>query len=179
MLNVWLTKGDTSLYHIHETPSMFIFLTATSLGAQLLNENPVTTQTQVGQTWYNPFLTKQIHKVWVNSDVPLHAMDIELLYHIDTTKAYFNDQLLHSYLFMETPVCRIYKIELEAGKEIAVQSTPAPIIPVILDGTLQLIYENKLMEKKPGEFCWIDQNRKFKFINKSTQKAVFYLYAFR
>lgn len=179
VLNVWLTKGDTSLYHIHEIPSMFVFLTATSLGTQLLNENPVNMQTQVGQTWYNPFHTKQIHKVWINNDVPLHALDIELLYRIDTTKTYFNDALLHSYLFLETPVCRIYKVELEAGKELAVQKTPAAIVPVILEGTVQLIDENKLLEKKTGEFYWVDRGRKLKFINKSVQKAVFYLYALR
>ena len=39
LLDVWLPPGDTTLYHIHETPSVFVILSHTITGAQIKGGN--------------------------------------------------------------------------------------------------------------------------------------------
>ena len=40
LLNVLLPAGDTTLYHIHSTPSVFIGFTKTTTGSQLIYQQP-------------------------------------------------------------------------------------------------------------------------------------------
>ena len=40
ILDVHLGPGDTTLYHLHNTPSVFIIFTNTNVGSQLIGKQP-------------------------------------------------------------------------------------------------------------------------------------------
>lgn len=80
LLDVWLPPGDTTLFHIHATPSLFIYLSNSSIGSQKKGEEWVNETTVAGKSWYRSFLHDPlIHRV-CNSDTSIfHVNDIEIL----------------------------------------------------------------------------------------------------
>lgn len=79
-LDVWIPPGDTSLFHIHATPSLFIELTTAKISSQIKGEKWVTTQEAAGKTWYRSFINDTlVHRVCNSDTVPFHVNDIEIL----------------------------------------------------------------------------------------------------
>src|SRR5205085_1574798 len=114
ILNVLLPPGDTSLYHLHSTPSVFISLTTTKTAAQLKGSEPspfgLSTQ---GNIWFENLSAPhtRIHRVWNEDTSAFHVVDVELF----TDDAPFSSKLLsaeHSRVVTDTPWVRVYKIEL-------------------------------------------------------------------
>ncbi len=80
LLDVWIPPGDTSLFHIHATPSLFIELTTAKISSQIKGKKWVTTQETPGKTWYRSFVNDTlIHRVCNPDSVPFHVNDIEIL----------------------------------------------------------------------------------------------------
>lgn len=80
LLDVHIAPGDTSLFHIHSTPSVFLILTNTTVGAQILGQDWTKSQEVAGDSWYNSFLNDAlIHRVANCDTVPYHVTDIEIL----------------------------------------------------------------------------------------------------
>src|SRR6478672_943599 len=93
LLDVWLPPGDTTFFHIHEIPSLFLILSKTVTGSQVKGENWVqgTFTSEPGHAWYNDFKNGPlIHRVCNIDSIPFHVMDIEILSH--STKS--SDQIL-------------------------------------------------------------------------------------
>ena len=81
LLDVWLRPGDTSLFHIHETPSVFCYLSNGRYISKTESENNWTVvNASAGQSWYRSFKNgRLIHQVANPFDTALHVTDIELL----------------------------------------------------------------------------------------------------
>lgn len=80
LLDVWIKPGDTTLFHIHSTPSLFLFFTNTNLGSQIMGETWIQTRNETGKASYSSFTSDTlVHRV-SNIDTSLfHVTDIELL----------------------------------------------------------------------------------------------------
>lgn len=80
LLNVWMQPGDTSLFHIHSTPSVFLVFTTTNIVSQLKGGEWEKSIFETGSSWYRSFFKDtQIHRVGIIDTVPLHVTDVELL----------------------------------------------------------------------------------------------------
>ena len=78
VLDVHIPPHDTSLLHKHSTPSVFIVLSNTRTGSQVLVE-PGKPSFADGNIWFESFRdTPRIHRVWNEDTVEFHVMDIEL-----------------------------------------------------------------------------------------------------
>src|SRR6186997_2084863 len=55
LLDVWLQPGDTSLFHIHSTPSVFLYFSGNTIGTQEKDGDWVKEKTVAGKTWYRSF----------------------------------------------------------------------------------------------------------------------------
>src|SRR5689334_22094332 len=64
ILDVFLPPHDTTQFHIHNTPSVFIMLTKTSTGSQLAGKQPSKDVSVAGSFWYDSLVTPRIHRVW-------------------------------------------------------------------------------------------------------------------
>ncbi|HLO37062.1 MAG TPA: hypothetical protein VK173_01090, partial [Lacibacter sp.] len=64
LLDVWIKPGDTSLFHIHSTPSVFLIFTTTTYAAQEKNKDWTTAKVTPGFSWYRSFYKDtQVHRV--------------------------------------------------------------------------------------------------------------------
>lgn len=80
LLNVWLQPGDTSLFHIHSTPSVFLYLSDANIASQVKGGNWVNDRSETGKTWYRSFMGDAlVHRVGNADSVPLHVTDVEIL----------------------------------------------------------------------------------------------------
>src|SRR5882762_10137388 len=67
VLDVHIPPGDTSLIHKHSTPSVFMILSNTKTGSEVIVE-PEKPSFNDGHIWFEGFYTTpRIHRVW-NSD---------------------------------------------------------------------------------------------------------------
>jgi hypothetical protein len=80
LLNVWIPPGDTTQFHIHSTPSVFLLFTNTVTCSQLKGEEWEKGTNIAGDAFYESFLNKpRVHRVSNCDTVPFHVTDIELL----------------------------------------------------------------------------------------------------
>lgn len=79
VLDVRIPPGDTSLFHKHSTPSVFIVLSNTRTGSQVLVESAPARFTD-GHIWFESFRTSpRIHRVWNSDTTEFHVIDLEVL----------------------------------------------------------------------------------------------------
>jgi hypothetical protein len=129
VLDVHIPPGDTSLMHKHSTPSVFMVLSQTKTGSEVLVE-PAKTNFSDGHIWFEAFYDKpRIHRVWNIDTTEFHVVDMEILNKeprpIDppvTDKRF-------SLLFDERPV-RGYRVALPAGERLPVMRRKAAIVVV-------------------------------------------------
>src|SRR5450432_3004027 len=74
VLDVWIAPNDTTQFHIHATPSVFIMLTKTTTSAQLLGQQSVRSISVAGSSRYDSLVTPRIHRVWNDDTTWFHVM---------------------------------------------------------------------------------------------------------
>ena len=80
LMDAWLQPGDTTLYHIHSTPSVFLHFSNATMASQVKGQNWVKEQTVPGYAWYRSFTPdSMIHRVSNYDTVVIHVTDIEIL----------------------------------------------------------------------------------------------------
>ncbi len=80
VLDVWVQPGDTSLFHIHSTPSVFLHFTNTVVCSQIKGKEWVTAKNTQGYAWYRSFVNDTLaHRVSNCDTVSFHVTDVELL----------------------------------------------------------------------------------------------------
>jgi hypothetical protein len=85
LLNVWLQPGDTTLFHIHSTPSVFLHFTNTVVCSQINGKEWVTAKNTQGNAWYRSFVNDTlVHRVSNCDTVPFHVTDVEIISSYDT-----------------------------------------------------------------------------------------------
>ncbi len=172
--------GDTSLFHKHETPSVFIVLSQTKTGAEALIEPPMPPLTN-GNIWFEGFYDKpRVHRVWNSDTSEFHVMDIELPNRdnqpLDTSGINFRNNA-SKLLFDEKPV-KVYRLRLNPDTFLPIQPSKTPILIVALtDGGAKMNVNGNYLSKK-GSYIFIDANTQIQIANLQNIKPellIFYL----
>jgi len=80
LMNVWLQPGDTTMFHIHSTPSVFLHFSNAMMSTQVKGQDWVTDRTVPGYAWYRSFTPdSMVHRVSNGDAVPIHVIDVEIL----------------------------------------------------------------------------------------------------
>ena len=80
LLDVWMQPGDTSMLHIHSTPSLFLHFTNTAVCVQIKGKTWTKNKNTAGNASYTSFVNDTlIHRVSNCDTVPFHVTDIEIL----------------------------------------------------------------------------------------------------
>lgn len=80
LLDVWIKPGDTSQFHIHSTPSLFLYFTNTTVCSQIKGKVWITGKNVAGNASYRSFDNDTlVHRVSNCDTVPFHVTDIEIL----------------------------------------------------------------------------------------------------
>ena len=179
ILNVLLPPGDTTQYHVHSLPSVFISLSKTNTSWQRINEQPVASLSVAGYIWFenlNPPHVK-IHRVWNNDTSVYHVMDVELLAK-DSGFTLKPLNIEHLHLLIDTPWVRTYTIKLAKNEQAIIKEQQSNFILVAInDATINLNENGKESRSiiKSGKFYWIKTNDKFSVISLGDTPANFAL----
>jgi len=174
-LNVLIPPGDTTQYHLHSTPSVFINFTKTNTGSQLLNQQPQKSTSVPGTIYFENLSAPntRVHRVWNNDAAVFHVMDVELLGK-DTGFAEAPLDLAYATLIVNLPCVRAYKTALPKMQTITVKQRASAFLIVAVNNTNGYIIENgtkKPITLQAGELFWIEPSSNFTIGNLDKEDA--------
>lgn len=179
VLDVRIPPGDTSLYHIHTTPSVFVFFTNSTNSSQLLGKDATYGKLNCGRIMFENLAAPntRTHRVW-NTDIDtFHVMDIELLYN---DSGFFERALSDPNLKMEidTGWVRAYRLILSKSNQFTLNNKKNSFLLISFDTTsLQIIERGKTRSEKleAGDFLEIKTGETFSIKITSDEDAEFAL----
>jgi hypothetical protein len=185
ILDVHILPGDTSQFHIHQTPSIFLVLSNAKTGSQVVQEenHTATLFSHDGNIWFEGFYRMpRIHRVWNRDSIEFHVMDVEL-----PNKNYAQiDSPFHqpafTFLFEEKPV-RAYRLSIMPGSKISISPRRAALLVISLQDSLVLVHSesqdvkaNNSAKKyfyKKGDFVYYQPHNPVEFINEGPKNSEF------
>lgn len=158
ILDVYLAPGDTTQYHLHNTPSVFTFLTTTTTGSQLQGQSPSKSTSAANNAQYDSLVTHRIHRVWNEDNHWFHVMDIELTGGQPRSNVTLlqNDQVK---LLFNKPLVNGYKAQLNTNKELKLPRSATGYLLVSFGNALISFQSSKGLQHrkmKSGHYMWID-----------------------
>jgi hypothetical protein len=175
LLDVRLPPGDTTFFHIHEIPSLFVILSKTVTASQVKGENWIqgTFTSEPGHAWYNDFKNGQlIHRVSNVDTVPFHVMDIEILSNYNK-----NTDQISSFPFDTLFTCTkafAYHINFSNKEDKKLIENRGPIVIIVVSGPGVIVQnqeEKKQQEVLQGKFLWIEPGKKYSIQNEGTDET--------
>jgi hypothetical protein len=169
LLNVLLPPGDTTQFHEHSTPSVFISFTKTNTVSQLIHQEPVESTSSAGSVWFENLKAPniKIHRVWNEDTAAFHVMDVELL---AADSGFTREPLVlqHAELAVNTAWARTYKIQLARSEQLTLKEHTSPFVLVAInDGMITMIKKGagQRLSLQPGTFFWIKPEEQFTLLN--------------
>jgi len=171
LLDVWLQPGDTSLFHIHSTPSVFLIFTETNTVSQIKGGEWEKGKNVAGYSWYRSFFQDTlIHRVGNCDTVPFHVTDVELLssFDINVKKAPLPFPLLY-----ENEKVFAYRLT-KNGFTTAAISNRGPMIAELVTGDEVFYADTATGEKKEikaGGYLYLKPGESFYLAFKGKEKV--------
>ena len=179
ILNVLIPPGDTSQYHIHTTPSLFIRLTNTTTGSQLQGGRPSGGKSIAGTILFENLAQPNIrtHRVWNADKDTFNVMDVELLLK-DTVFDKMPLDMPNLELEIDTNWVRTYRLTMLEGTEFMVKDKKQLLLLVSLNiARMQTTQDGKTgyQTLKPGSYFVIRKRQSFSIKNTSDKSVPFIL----
>jgi hypothetical protein len=179
ILNVLIPPGDTSLYHIHTTPSLFIRLTETNTGSQLKGGNPSNGKSTSGSILFENLAPPhtRTHRVWNADKDTFNVMDIELFFK-DTV---FDEPPLtmsNLELKVDSNWVRAYGLTMSEGTEFTIKNKNQLMILVSLNVAEMQANQNgktSIQTFERGGYIMIKKKQLFSMKNTSEETVAFAL----
>ncbi len=171
LLDVRIPPGDTTQFHIHATPSLFVVLTDAKTGSQVISEEDHSASPIIhyGNIWFEGFYVKpRIHRVFNNDDHIFQVMDIELTNKNFVTIDSPINQNGITLLFEEKPV-RAYRMHLSPGHSVSIQPRKADVLLVQLnDSLVNPGLQVYVPVNSPGQKTFFNMKGYYLYINSGT-----------
>ena len=171
ILDVLLPPGDTTQFHIHSTPSLFVYFTNTNVALQIKGKDWIKSRTVSGNTRYTAYTpdTPLIHRVTNLDSFPFHVNDIEIL------SSYTNKsqaKALGFPLVFENEKSFAYQLKNEDLKGDVVKSHGPLIIELVAGDNVFINYlmKNQSTQVKAGNFLYIEPDIPFNISTNGTSK---------
>jgi hypothetical protein len=175
ILDVRIAPGDTTLFHKHSTPSVFLVLSDTKTGSEVLVQPPNPRSTS-GNVWFESFYTgPRIHRVWNSDTNVFHTIDMELPASRHQKIDPPLDTAMYRLLFDEIPV-RGYRIDLAGGKSIHLSQRKAPMELIALTDPGGKVVANDSPLFKKGDHLFIQPRGNLDLVNQGPSGQGFALF---
>jgi hypothetical protein len=177
ILDVSIKPGDTTLYHIHSTPSVFIHFTKTKVGSNIINQPASSNVNIIGNINYDSLKTPRIHRVWNEDTSWFHVMDVEIV-NPQPAVNHSSLNIKNADLLFDKPLVRGYKLRTSAGQNFNIGKSDLGLLVVSIDEvSLSLIINAKeqIRIMKPGHFIWIQPNENVVIKTLNNQQGSFAL----
>ncbi len=175
LLDVWIKPGDTSLFHIHSTPSVFLIFTTTTYAAQEKNKDWTTAKVVPGYSWYRSFYKDiQVHRVANIDTAVFHVTDVELLSAYKPTE---KREALPFPLLYENERVFAYQLTDSTFTDRRM-SKRGPLIIEVVKGEVKYhdIKGCKSTITKTGEYLYIEPGKEFSFAAAGKEKTLMILF---
>ena len=177
ILDVRIRPGDTTLYHTHATPSVFIYFTNSKVGSEIINQPASSGINVAGNINYDSLKTPRTHRVWNQDTSWFHVMDIELVNPQPMAKHTFTN-IKNTVLLFDEPLVNGYKLQINSRETFTVREPDLRFLLVSLDEVTLSIFINakeQIRVMKPGHFIWIQPNENVVIRTMNNQQAYFTL----
>ena len=179
ILNVLLPPGNTTQYHLHHTPSVFIYFTNTLTGSQLQGGTASTGRNVAGRIQFENLAAPhtRVHRVWNIDKDTMHVIDVELLFK-DSGFVQKPLALPGLTLVIDTTWTRAYRLTLLKGNNCMLSNKDRSLIFISMDAsTIQTKQNGKTNDQtlKPGSFFEIKRNHSFSLKNTGDKTIQFVL----
>ena len=163
VLDVWIKPGDTTLFHIHSTPSLFLHFTNTVVCSQEKGKVWVRGENKEGNASYRSFVNDTlVHRVSNCDTVPFHVTDIEILAPYKSTTQL--NPLPFTVLF-ENEKAFAYRLTSSSFNN-KIISNRGPMIAELIAGS-EITFHDSLNKKsttiKAGKYLYINSGTSFYF----------------
>ena len=139
ILDVNVKPHDTTMFHVHSTPSVFLVFTNTITGTQIKGQGWTEGKNVSGYVWYRSFLNDTlVHRVSNIDKVPFHVTDIEILSGYNKT---YTEPLPFSVLFENEKAVAYRLTDSSINKKII--SNRGPIIAGLVAGDDIILHDTK------------------------------------
>lgn len=163
LLDVNIPPGDTSLFHIHATPSVFLHFTNTVVCSQVKYKEWITAKNIQGNASYRSFVDDTlVHRVSNCDTVPFHVTDIELLSPYNPAKKL---QALPFTLLFENDKVFAYRLTGETFSNQVIKNR-GPMIAEMVAGSEVALFNEKgkeISQLKAGKYAYIKPGAVFYF----------------
>jgi hypothetical protein len=163
LLDVWVKPGDTTQFHIHSLPSVFLQFTTSNVSTQVKGKAWIKEQNTEGNLYFKPFgKDSVIHRVTNCDAKPFHVTDLELL------SPYVSKFPLHQLPFpiiLDNEKVIAYRLNASLLSE-QVNSTHGPMLAELVKGHEVLytdIVTKKSIPMKEGKYLYIPPGNTFQF----------------
>lgn len=170
LLDVWIKPGDTSMLHIHSTPSLFLHFTSTDVCVQIKGKAWTKNKNKAGNASYTSFLNDTlVHRVSNCDTVPFHVTDIEILSSYKPVTPFtslpftvlFDNEKAIAYRLTGTS----FNNQLISGR--------GPIVAELVAGDEVTCYDTKSKRSttiQAGKFLYLEPGSSFYFSAKENKK---------
>ena len=163
ILDVHLSPKDTTLYHLHNTPSVFIIFTNTNVGSQLKGGPPQKGANIKGLISYDSLSAPRIHRVWNEDTSWFHVMDVELTSKLPKGNTPRLQDPLLQLLFNEQQV-NGYSTELKPGNILQLPASATGYLVIskgesVVDFKVNGTRQHRIM--KAAHYIWIEPGNSF------------------
>lgn len=172
VLDVHMKPGDTSLFHKHETPSVFIMIHNVRTGSEvIMQEGPATALSKDPTISFEGFYVKpRIHRVWNRDTSEFHVMDVEILNRNNKKVSTLADPTFQV-LFDEKPVTA-YRLTVTTQTTTSLKREN-PLLIVGLSNATNGVMVNKKAFTRKSDFLFIPGGEAVSFTNKDQQPYSF------
>ena len=169
LLDVWINPGDTTLFHIHSTPSLFLLLSNTDAGSQIMGKEWIKNRNEIGKASYRSFINDTlVHRVGNFDTTLFHVNDIELL---SSYSPNIPIQLLPFTVIFDNEKAIAYKL-IQSSLHKKIIRNRRPMIAELVEGKEVIYYD--VLKKKPtsiltGKYLYIKPKSSFYFSAKENE----------
>ena len=169
LLDVWIEPGDTTLFHIHSTPSFFLQFTSTVVCLQIKDASWIKDKNKEGNASYRSFVNDTlVHRVSNCDTIPFHVTDIELLSSYKTSTQH---QPLPFTVLFNNEKAVAYKLTQSSFNN-QVISNRGPMVAQLVSGDEVMYYDAKKKKStsiKTGKYLYIKPGSSFYFSAKENE----------
>jgi len=170
LLDVWMKPGDTTMFHIHSTPSVFLQFTITVVCIQIKGAAWKKDKNKEGEAVYRSFVNDTlVHRVSNCDTIPFHVTDIELL---SSYKPNTPLQLLPFSLLFDNERAVAYKLTQSSFNN-QIISNRGPMVAQLVSGDEVMYYDAKKKKStsiKTGKYLYVKPGSYFYFTAKENEE---------
>lgn len=175
ILDVLIPPNDTSQFHIHSIPSLFVYFTNTNIASQIKGKDWVKSVSESGKARYTSYTPDTpdilIHRVTNSDSLPFHVNDIEILSPYNAGNVNKVNPL-HFPMLLENEKSFAYRL---TNREIKTDTIKlhGPLIAELITGDKVFLHnpvKNTSQEIKAGKFLYVEPNIPFYFTATGTSE---------